>query len=347
MRKEHLRILVVDDSVVVCNFLKHILHSDKNIEVAGMAKDGREAIRMARELNPDLITMDINMPVMDGFTATEKIMQETPVPVVIVSGLYSTSDVKMTFEALNAGAVNILPKPAGIGSPDFKESKLKFLQMIWLMSEIKVVRRYGSKSIDQTTVNKKYPHSSKGNTKLVCIGASAGGPLVIQKILNDLPKPIPFPIIIVQHVDAGFADGFVSWLKESTGQYVKVATHGEQIENGVIYLAPGDHHIGLRSKDSLSVSKTNPVNGCRPSVSYLFNSVLVQNPKCTTNILLSGMGRDGAYELKMLKEAGAVTIAQNKETSLVYGMPGEAVNLGGATMVLPPEEITAHLKSLY
>ncbi len=347
MRKDNLRILVVDDSAVVRSFLKNILQLDKNIQVVGMACNGLEAIDMARDLKPDLITMDINMPVMGGFEATKRIMQENPAPIVIVSGNYSPSDVSMTFESLKSGAVNILPKPAGIGSPDFEKSTIKFRQMIWLMSEIKVVRKYASEAEGVKIDNKQEKTVAKDKTSLVCIGASAGGPLILQKILKDLPKDIPFPVLIVQHVDAGFAEGFASWLRETTNQNVKVASNGECIENGCIYLAPGDSHIGIRNDDTLMVSKSEPIHGCRPSVSFLFRTVLAFGAKRTVNILLSGMGKDGALEMKELKDAGAITIAQSKETSLVHGMPGEAIKLGGACKVMAPTEIHNYIKSLF
>ncbi|HAO92717.1 MAG: chemotaxis response regulator protein-glutamate methylesterase [Deltaproteobacteria bacterium GWB2_55_19] len=336
-------VLIVDDSAVARQHLRHILESDPDIHVIGTAVDGEEAVELLKERTPDVITMDINMPGMNGHEATRAIMETNPVPIVIVSASYERSDVEKSFRAMEAGAVAILEKPAGSGHPDFESTSRELLKTVKLMSEVRVVRRWPhgrrkeARSEAETSVKKP---------KLVAIGASTGGPPVIQTILSGLKPGFLAPVMIVQHISKGFIDGMTEWLSSETGLPIVIASDGETLKPGRIYFAPDGYHMGVASNGRVSLSKAPPENGIRPSVAHLFRSAIAAYGPDAVGILLTGMGKDGAMELKQMRDSGSLTIAQDKESSVIYGMPGEAVRLDGATLVLPPERIAARLASL-
>ena len=346
-----INVLIVDDSAVVRQHLKDVLESDKDIRVMGTAKDGEEAVRFVQEKKPDVITMDINMPNMNGFEATRKIMETNPVPIVIVTASYDRSDVEKSFHSMEAGALAIIEKPFGEGHPHSKETQNDLVQTVKLMSEVKVVRRWKrererqSEAIDKKVSDKGLKKRDK-KIKIVAIGASTGGPPIIQTILSGLKKGYPAPILVVQHISKGFLEGLVEWLRQSTGLPVHIAKHGEELLPGHIYFARDDYHLGVDKDGRLRLSREEIENGLRPSVSYLFRSIINSFDGEAVGILLTGMGKDGAMEMKMMKDNGAVTIAQDRESSVVYGMPGEAVRLDGATYVLSPEEIAPTLEAL-
>ena len=346
-----INVLIVDDSAVVRQHLKDVLESDKDIRVMGTAKDGEEAVRFVQEKKPDVITMDINMPNMNGFEATRKIMETNPVPIVIVTASYDRSDVEKSFHSMEAGALAIIEKPFGKGHPHSKETQNDLVQTVKLMSEVKVVRRWKrererqSEAIDKKVSDKGLKKRDK-KIKIVAIGASTGGPPIIQTILSGLKKGYPAPILVVQHISKGFLEGLVEWLRQSTGLPVHIAKHGEELLPGHIYFARDDYHLGVDKDGRLRLSREEIENGLRPSVSYLFRSIINSFDGEAVGILLTGMGKDGAMEMKMMKDNGAVTIAQDRESSVVYGMPGEAVRLDGATYVLSPEEIAQTLEDL-
>ena len=344
-----INVLIVDDSAVVRQHLKDVLERDKDIRVMGTAKDGEEAVSFVQEKKPDVITMDINMPNMNGFETTRRIMETNPVPVVIVTASYDRSDVEKSFRSMEAGALAIIEKPFGEGHPHSKETQNDLVQTVKLMSEVKVVRRWKRErrldDIDKTVPDKGLKRRDK-KIKIVAIGASTGGPPIIQTILSGLKKGYPAPILVVQHISKGFLEGLVEWLRQSTGLPVHIARHGEEILPGHIYFARDDYHLGVDKDGRLRLSREEIENGLRPSVSYLFRSIMNSFDGEAVGILLTGMGKDGAMEMKMMKDNGAVTIAQDRESSVVYGMPGEAVRLDGATYVLSPEEIAPMLGAL-
>ncbi len=337
-----IKVLVVEDSFVVRENLKYILEMDPGIQVVGMANDGQEAIEAAKRLKPDVITMDINMPKMNGFLATRRIMETCPTPIIIVSASWDPDEVKKTFQAVEAGAVSILRKPQGPGHPDFERNAREIVQTVKQMSEIKVVTRRPKlqPAKDYHTVESEVaPPVRRTGIELVAIGASTGGPLVLQTILSLLPDNFPAPIIIIQHIAQGFIQGLVDWLNQSTGFPVHQATPGEYMLPGHAYFGPDDYNMGVSRRRQISLSQDEIENYFRPSISYLFRSVARTYGANAAGVLLTGMGIDGAKELKLMKDSGAVTIAQDNETSVVFGIPGEAVRLGAAQFVLPPEQI--------
>jgi two-component system chemotaxis response regulator CheB len=338
MLKNPINVLVVDDSPVALQYLVHLLESDPQIRVIGTAADGHEAIEFVARTRPDVVLMDIHMPRLDGFEATRSIMQTTPVPIVICSGTTDPKEVATTFRTLEAGALAFVEKPVGMEHADYESSTKHLLQTVKLMSEVKVVRRWSTLRVNPAAVAGAGGEKS-ALANVVAIGASTGGPPVLQTILSSLPKDFPAPLLIVQHIAHGFLSGLVEWLNQTTGWRVHIATHGIRPLPGHAYFAPDDFHMGLTATGQIFLSREEPENGLRPAVSFLFRTVSAACGGLAVGVLLSGMGRDGATELKLLRDAGAETIAQDRESSVVHGMPGEAIKLGGASHVLPAEKI--------
>jgi two-component system chemotaxis response regulator CheB len=344
-----IKVLITEDSPVVRGFLEYVLNREPGIEVIGTARNGEEAVQMVSKNKPDVITMDIHMPRMDGFEATRKIMETNPVPIVICSASWNPEEVDKTFRTMEAGAVAALEKPRGIGHPDSEASVRELISTVKAMSEVKVVRRWARlrNYVKDTAVTaKEVLESSDAEIKLVAIGASTGGPMVLQSILSGLPKTFPVPVLIVQHIAMGFLSGLVDWLTKTTHFPVHIAKDGERLEPGKAYLSPDDYHLGIVKKDRVLLSHDKPENNLRPAVSFLFRSVADVCGNQALGVLLTGMGKDGAKELKVLKDRGGITIVQDRESSIVHGMPGEAIKLGAASIVLPSKEIAEKINQL-
>ena len=342
--KKLVRVLVVEDSRAVTEFLMHVLNSDPQIRVVGTALDGA-----AQRTKPDVITMDIHMPKLNGFDATRSIMENCPTPVVIVSGSTSIDEAATNFRAIEVGALAVVARPSGIGHPRHESTVRELVGTVKLMSEVKVVKRWPRYSRTAASI----PHgetvrmpSGASPPKVVAIGASTGGPLVLQTIFAGLPKDFPVPVLVVQHMSPGFAQGFVEWLSHSTGFSIRVAVRGEPLLAGQAYLAPDDFHMGLENKNHILLARSDRENGMRPSASFLFRSVKAVFGPNSVGVLLTGMGIDGADELKELKDAGAFTIVQDEESSVVHGMPGQAIKIGATKLVLPPEGIAKALTAI-
>ncbi len=343
-----IKILIAEDSLVMQQILIHAISSDPVFKIIGIAHNGEEAIDAAKKLNPDVIAMDWQMPKLNGKEATRIIMETNPIPIVIVTGSLATIDVAFTFSMMEAGALAIVKKPPGIAHPEYEKEAKELIQTLKLMSEVKLVRRNirtkrehepAKPSIEKTI-------REESEIQVVAIGASTGGPLVLQRILSGLPKNIPVPLLIVQHISQGFTKGFVEWLKNTTSFPLHIASPGEYPLPGHGYIAPDDFHMGVEKGPRIILSRHELENGLRPSVSYLFRTAAQNFGSRAVGVLLTGMGRDGAEELKLMKEKGAVTFAQDKESSVVYGMPGEAIKLNAAKHILSPEDISVALSAL-
>jgi two-component system chemotaxis response regulator CheB len=350
MEFRKIKVLIVEDSPSVQDLLIYILGSDPEIEIIGTAYTGKRAIKFLERNKPDIITMDMDMPEMDGLEATRIIMETNPVPIIIVTASWSPSEVKSTYKATEVGAIAIMEKPRGIGHPDHNIMALELIQTVKLMSKVKVVKRW-RKAVQEPAEVKlppsiPKPEQIKADIKLVAFGASTGGPVALQKILSLLPKNLPVPILIVQHIAKGFLKGFVEWLNDTTDQSVHIAVNNENPKQGNVYVAPNGFQMGVKMGGKLLVSKDEPENSLCPSVSYLFRSVAEVFRENAIGVLLTGMGKDGAYELKMMKEHGAVTIAQSEESSVIYGMSGVAVKLGAAKYILSPEQIAGTIEQI-
>lgn len=343
-----IRVLIVEDSRVVAEFLTQVLSADHGIQVVGLAADGEEAVELARRTRPDVITMDIHMPKVNGFEATRKIMETCPVPIVIVSGNVSVAEVAVTFLAIEAGAVAVLRRPDVADYADGDTTVKELVDTVKLMSEVKVVRRWPRAKSDSAPRSVQKPEIVKlpSPVQAVAIGASTGGPLALQTLLARLPKDFAVPLLLVQHMAPGFAQGFVEWLASSSGYSVRVAKEGEALLPGHAYLAPDDFHMGVRPGRRIFLSKAGREHGVRPSISFLFRSVEQVFGSGVVGVLLTGMGKDGARELKDLRNSGAITIAQDENSSVIHGMPGEAIQIGAARHVLPPEAIAETLAEI-
>lgn len=346
-----IRVLVVEDSPVVREFLVHLLSSDPEVRVIGTAKDGEEALHAVEQVKPDIITMDIHMPKMNGLEATRRIMENNPTPIVIVSGSWDSKEVARTFHAMEAGALAIVQRPAGVGHPNHEETSAELIRTVKLMSEVKVVKRWGRSRRTAATpaaspAGETGVRGTPAEVQLVAIGASTGGPLAIQTILSGLPNNFPVPIVIVQHMAAGFIQGFVEWLAQTSDLPVHVAAQGEIVQPGHAYVAPDGFQMKVAKGGKIWLTTDEPENHLRPSVSSLFRSVANVYGQNAIGVLLTGMGKDGAQELKQMKEKGAITIAQDVESSVVHGMPGEAIELNAASYVFSPGRIAEALSSL-
>lgn len=336
-----IKVLIVDDSKVIQQFLAHILSSDDEIEIVGFACSGSEAIEMAKSKKPDIITMDIHMPGISGFEATRTIMETVPTPLVIVSGSLKTKDEVNLFRSVEAGALALLSRPPAIEHPQFKSSADELIRTVKLMSEVKVIRLFPSRAKGRISSTDQFQNQDINlrRVKIIAIGASTGGPAAIQKILSGLPKNLPVPVLIVQHIAKGFITGFKNWLSLTSGINLKIAEHGELIMAGIGYIAPDNFQMGIDRHRKICLIDEPPENGSKPSVSYLFRSISQTIAHDSISVLLTGMGKDGVNELKLLKDKGAVTIVQSEESSVVFGMPGEAIKIGAAMHTLAPEKI--------
>ena len=344
-----IKALIVDDSPVARQLLDHILSADPEIRVVGFANDGEEAVELARRTKPDVITMDICMPKLNGYEATRRIMETCPTPIVVVSASWRPEDVDATFRSIEAGAVAVVQKPVGIGHPDYERAAQELVQTVRLMSEVKVITRRprpAQRSKTSSTLEAAPTGMVQPKTSVVAIGVSTGGPPVLQTVLSLLPQEFPAPILVVQHIASGFLGGMVEWLDRATALSVKIATDGEPLERGHVYFAPDGLHMGVTQAGHVTLSSGPRENSMRPSASFLFRSVAAAFGRSAVGVLLTGMGRDGAEELKLLRDTGAVTVAQDEASSVVYGMPGEAARLGAATHILPPDQVAAKLRSL-
>ncbi len=343
-----IKVLVVEDSPAIRDFLVHVL-SGPGVRVIGTASNGSEAVEFVKRSKPDVITMDLYMPVMDGLEATRRIMEITPVPIVIVSGIWDPKEVETTFRALEAGALAIVQRPRGIDHPDHDTTVKELVQTVRLMSEIKVVRRWYREKVKATDfrlIADGVRTDVHEQIDVVAIGASTGGPPVLQTILKAIPEEFPAPLLIVQHMAPGFLPGMLGWLRESSRLRLNIASDGEEALPGHAYFAPDGFHMGIKNIGTITLTSGERERGARPSVSYLFRSVAQAYGGNAAAVLLTGMGNDGAQEMKLLKEKGAVTIAQSKESSAVYGMPAAAVALNAAAFVLSPEQIPVALAKM-
>lgn len=345
-----IRVLITEDSRLSSEFIKMILNSDSEIQVVGLAKDGRECIEKTRLLRPDVITMDIHMPVMNGLEATEYIMENIPTSILVVSSLVK-SELDIGFNALKAGALDVIEKPRqkeGVPLQIIGEELIRGVKTVAKFRPFKRISKYRDISIDKMKKKADIPFKKDNDIKnigekspdrVLVIGASTGGPPVLNYILKEISPLFPFPVVITQHIAHGFVNGLIEWLQKNCPLKIKVGKDNEDIRKGFVYFAPDYHHLGITKHRKMFLSNTPPILGHRPSIDFLMESAaLTYKDKCL-GIVLTGMGNDGANGMMAIRKAGGVTISQNEESSAIFGMPKAAIENGASTKVCSVEEI--------
>ncbi len=382
-----IRVLIAEDSPVVQRVLVHLLETEHGIEIVGIAGNGAEAVEMCRRLRPDLVTMDIFMPEMDGLEATKQIMEKHPTRIVIVSSMVNTKDLQTSFQAIHSGAVEVVAKPHGSLTGNYGEVRQALIGVIQTIMQARPKNRFSwvkgspwaadhpskTKSPEKKklkTIEKKVPKSRiPRNVKnivlseppwnpaveknsippafvpdAICIGGSTGAPVVLFDVLSSLPANYPIPILVAQHIAKGFVSGMVAWFGSSFKLGVKVAEHGETIRPGMVFVAPDDKHLYVSRNKKIKLDRSDTNVLYTPSIDIFFDSAAKAFGSSGMGIILSGMGSDGVKGLSKIRHAGGITIAQDELSSIVYGMPGEAVKAGAVIRELDPLQLSRLLK---
>lgn len=338
--KNIIKVLIVEDSLSVSKVLTDILNSDPHIMVTGVAYNGKEAVEMASCLKPDIITMDIHMPVMDGLEATKQIMARNPVPILIICASALEPETDMAFKAISYGALDVIDKKqAGItGNEEYRK---KLTEKIKFLSRITVIRHPLAAFSDRKEIKKSFEVPKKEILdRIIAIATSTGGPDALRKILKDFPQKLPCGVVIVQHITSGFLEGLVAWLNSECQIKVKIAENSEEICPGTVYMAPTDLQMRVEQGGRIHLSNEPVHNGHKPSGDILLESVANVYKEKAIGVILTGMGRDGAMGIKAIKQMNGKTIAQDEKSCAVFGMPKAAIDMGVVDNVLPLENIT-------
>lgn len=342
MIRKKIRVLIVDDSPTKRDIFAALLRDENDMDVVGIATDGAEAVSMAERLCPDVITMDIEMPVMNGIEATKAIMSKSPVPIVIVSSL-SKAQIVYTMEAMHLGAVDVVAVSQG-----FKNISEEFLRKVRLASKIKVVRyiesRYPKVAAPLlSAVTTRKPHA---RPRIVAIGVSTGGPTALFEILSQLPADFPVPVVIVQHMMGGFTEGLAEWLNTHCLVTVKEAKKDEFLKAGTAYICPGDYNVKVTIQGTAELIPMPPDALYKPSVDVMMLSVAKSYGSSALGVVLTGMGKDGCEGMQAIKKGNGQTIAQDENSSIVFGMPKVAIESGCIDRVCSLKTIASELISL-
>jgi two-component system, chemotaxis family, protein-glutamate methylesterase/glutaminase len=354
--EKKIRVLVADDSAFMCKVLKEIINSDAQLEVAGTARDGREAVALAESLRPDVITMDINMPHLDGLQATELIMSQHPRPVVIVSS-ESREGAASTLRALELGAIDFVPKPTNGIDLDMRNIREELTRKLKMAAKVRVVR---TAAMSKLTAHAPVPfssassnhadraaHHNAGNgTKfpLVVIAASTGGPAAVMRVVAGLPKDLQAAVLLVLHMPAAFTSQFTIQLAEISRLPVKEAESHEAPQPGVIYLCPGANHLRISSTGKITLDGGPRIEGYRPCADVALESAAAFARPLTLAVVLTGMGNDASKGVQAVKAAGGHVIVQDEATSVIFGMPAEAIKTGSVDEILPLDQISAAIE---
>jgi two-component system chemotaxis response regulator CheB len=325
-----IRAMIVDDSRMVRRVLREILESDPEVRVVEEAEDGAEAVEKCLAIGPDVVLMDIQMPVMDGLEAVEKIMAQRPTPVLILSA----GEVWSAFRAVRAGAFEALAKPVGVTSPENCAAVSEdLLARVKLYAKVGKQKGWGKEEIERATI--PMPGVSPF---AIGMGASTGGPRTVQGILSALPGNFPCPILLVQHISLGFIRGFASWLQKEVRLDVRVVEKAQRLVKGTVYLPVDGRHLEVRGGMAV-LGDGPPVHACRPSVDVLFRSLAREYRSYAIGVLLTGMGKDGAQGARAIRDAGGHMIVQDEASSVIFGMPKAAVDLGAANRIVEAREV--------
>jgi two-component system chemotaxis response regulator CheB len=337
------RVLIADDSAVMRRLLLTTLEQESDLRVVGAARDGAEAVRLCMSLRPDVAIMDINMPIMDGLLATQKILEHAAIPIVILSGYVGDPSSQMAFEAIRSGALAVVAKPTGPDEPEYRRMHEELVSAVRNMAGIRVVQRQPRKT---SPITPMAAHSAPTHVRAVGIVASTGGPAALHFLLRRLPYNFPAPILVVQHITLGFVPGLVEWLSNDSKLEVRLGQAGEFPQPGQALFAVDDTHMVVDSAGFLMFTNEEPIDGHRPSGTLLLRSIARTYGAQAVGVVLTGMGTDGAAGLLNIKNAGGQTIAQDEASSVVYGMPRAAAAIGAADEILSLERIVAHLLAI-
>lgn len=350
MADKPIRVLLADDSEIALSILRRIFAKSAEVEVVGTAKNGQEALRLAEQLEPMVICTDLHMPVMDGLEFTERIMRENPRPILVISDAVHKEDADNVFRLLEAGALDVFPKPKGGSAEDYERVADELIRRVRILAGVRVFRKRCGKILGGATPGASTPPARNGNSRqpmrIVAIGASTGGPQALLEILTNLPQDFPVPLVCVQHISRGFLPGMVKWLSAHAKLNVTIGKTGETPVKGNVYFAPDDAHLEIDRSGKLLISQSDVYDGHRPSVTILFRSVAKYYRQQAVGVLLTGMGRDGAEGMLNIVSAGGFTLAESEDTCIVYGMPKQAIEAGAASCVLPLRKIAGKLKEI-
>ncbi|MBN1285270.1 MAG: chemotaxis-specific protein-glutamate methyltransferase CheB [Anaerolineae bacterium] len=350
-----LRVLLVDDSPTARRLLANIIDAAPGMEVVGEAVNGRDAVRLVEELRPDVIAMDLVMPVMDGLEATREIMHATPTPIVVISASLEHRETDVAFEAINRGALAVYQKPPGPADPEYPAKAAELVSALRSMAGVQVIHHWkradgqfvAGAPLDLIRV-KSLSAGSTRSPEIVAVACSTGGPAALRVILGGLPADFPVPVVVAQHIAADFVPPLTQWLATVTRRRVVVAAQRAGLEPGVVYLAPGDAHLRLTAgrRCALMTDLAGVAARYVPSGDILLESVAQVYGPDAIGVVLTGMGDDGAHGLYAMHQAGACTVAQDEKTSVVYSMPHEAIIRGAVKHILPLPEIAQALARL-
>jgi two-component system, chemotaxis family, protein-glutamate methylesterase/glutaminase len=378
-----IRVVVVDDSALMRRVITELLHQDSAIRVVGAARNGREAIGLVEELRPDIVTMDVRMPVMDGLATTEHLMAYCPTPILVVTASLAKHDVDITFKMLGAGALEVFEKPSGADPAELARAGRALIRRVKVLARVKVVTHLRGRrrpaSVEEASKEVNALEGAKGRVgeaakelrrdsrplahapmrpisspprlpvlvdgpdfPIVVIGASTGGPRVVSQVLAGLPGDLPAALLIVQHIAAGFSAGMAEWLAHTSKLPVVLAREGQAIRAGEVLVAPDQRDLLITSDRRVHLSE-NPLLIQRPSIDISMQAAAEVFRARSFGVLLTGMGRDGAYGMLTIKRAGGYTIAQDEASSTIFGMPRAAIQLGAAREVLPVTQIASRI----
>lgn len=342
------RVVIADDSPVVRQVLQRILETDPHIRIVGMAGDGAEAVELTAQLRPDLVTMDLMMPGMDGLEATARIMAHHPTPVLFFSSYFGPAGLHSRIEALAAGALDVVQKPTVMPDDQWEAQAEALVRKVKALAKVPVIAHIrGSHVVARRALTGRRGATFARAVDVAAIGVSSGGPRVLDEILSALPANFALGLIVVQHMAEGFMPGLIEWLQQRCALPVKVARDGDAILPGQILFAPDSAHLIAAPNGRVQLSLADPVNGHRPSVDVTFASLAREYGPRAAGIILTGMGADGAAGLLAIRHAGGVTMVQDEESCVVFGMPRAAIEIGGAEQVLSPANLIEGLKTLH
>lgn len=356
MTENPIKVLIVDDSKVSRDLLAYIVGLDPSLKVIGFAENGLEGIEFIKKQKPDVIMTDIEMPKMNGFQFTRKIMETNPIPIIVVSGVYNQAEVATGFDAIDAGALAIIEKPKGLGDTHCMDTARFVAETIKTMAKVKLeVEGIAEGGVPQKAASFQTPQQAESlfskewkptNIEVVAIGASIGGPKAIRTLLSQLPRNFPVPILIVQHITSGFIDGFINWLNASTTFNVKMAVEGEELKAGTVYICPDMKLMKIGRNRNIALLPSDFTKQSESSISTLFASIQETFGQHAIAILLTGAGKDGSKELLNMRNNGVYTIAQDKGTSVKFDLPQSAIDLGAVHTVAPLQRIPGIIEKL-